>query len=648
MMSRLRVAAAAGIAILLALPAQAKPPIEAFGDVPAVRSANLSPDGTKMVFISRLDGKDYLTLFDFATGEGVPLASTTEIRARYAYFAGPDHVILIASDQVRMENFIGAHETSAAFSYNLKTKKLVQLLKNTDGVYPGQTAFGNVAAIDPDGKHVYMPILTGKPGDTPSRDVLKVDLDTGRSVRGSTIYGERDTRGWLVSQTGKAIARSDYNYEKQILTIHIYDNGKPRQIFSEKQELVTTGLIGVTKDGDLIVGSEEEGNYRGLFAMSRADGSLKPLGQRPNVDFEGVITDDADASLVGISYAGMFPSYDMVDPALDADVDAVVNALPGASVHLASWSKDRSQLLLLVDGGARAERYMLFDRAKKKLSLVSYVRPEITPEDVGEVTTVEYNARDGLKIPALVTWPTGMTKEQRKNLPTIIMPHGGPASYDRVGFNWLAQYLANEGYLVLQPNFRGSSGFGLAFEEAGHKQWGRKSQDDITDGAKALVTMGWSDPNRTCIVGWSYGGYAALAGGALTPDLYKCVVAIAGVADLRGMLSKEKNLYGSRSSGYKYWKDVIGDLETDGAAIDAVSPDRLASKFKAPVLLVHGSEDNVVEISQSEKMESALKGAGKDVLFIRMNGDDHSLVNNDSRRQMLKVLGEFLAKHIGK
>jgi dipeptidyl aminopeptidase/acylaminoacyl peptidase len=303
-------------------------------------------------------------------------------------------------------------------------------------------------------------------------------------------------------------------------------------------------------------------------------------------------------------------------------------------------------MLLYADGGAQPGRYMLFDRAAKKLTQVARSRPEIDARDIAEVVTIEYKARDGLKIPGIITWPTNVPADQRKKLPLVVMPHGGPESYDSVGFDWLAQFLANEGYMVLQPNFRGSSGFGAAFAEAGYHEWGRKMQDDITDGVKATQTVGWSDPARTCIFGWSYGGYAALAGGATTPDIYKCVAAIAGPSDLRAMLGWEKRERGADSTAYAYWSRVIGDPDADKEAIDAVSPARLAAQFKAPVLLIHGTEDRIVDPAQSDKMESALKAAGKQVTYIRIKGDDHGLVNPDSRKTALTALSEFLAKYL--
>jgi dipeptidyl aminopeptidase/acylaminoacyl peptidase len=613
----------------------------------SVRSASLSPDGSKMVFLSRQGGSDYVSIFDFATGETTPVVSATDIRARAVYFAGPDHVVLIASDAERIEYFLGKNERSSALVYNLATKKLVRLLANTDGIYPGQTSFGNVLAIDPDGRNAYLGVFLGDVSQEPRFSVVKVDMDTGKWVRGSSLIGERDTIDWLITRTGKAVARTDYNPVTHDLTIHVYDDGRSREIFREKQDRPSIGVMAETPESDLVVGNDDGSEFGALSVMSRVDGSMKPMTTRPGAGVAGIITDPDSRSVLGIIYAGMTPTYEFYDKGLSDDLAALAQALPDTSIAFASRTRDWTKILLLIDGGNRPPRYMLFDRTKKKLSLVAATRPDIAPADIGEQQVIRYKARDGLEITAVLTWPTGIAKDARKNLPMVVMPHGGPASYDRLGFDWLAQFIANEGFVVLQPNFRGSAGFGATFEEAGHREWGRKAQDDVTDGVLALQKMGWADASRTCIVGWSYGGYSALIGGAVTPDLYKCVVSIAGVSDLRDMLFNERKIWGSKSGSYTYWKDVIGDPDTDGAAIDAVSPARLADKFKAPVLLVHGSDDSTVPASQSDKMESALRSAGKDVKYIRIRGDDHGLVDPESRATMLKALGDFLQKHIG-
>jgi dipeptidyl aminopeptidase/acylaminoacyl peptidase len=344
----------------------------------------------------------------------------------------------------------------------------------------------------------------------------------------------------------------------------------------------------------------------------------------------------------------MRPTYDMFDKAVQADLDTAQAAFPSSSVRLVTWTDDWSKLLLFVDGGDSSERYVRFDRAGQKLTVITPGRTQIKPGDIGEVITIEYKAGDGLKIPALITWPASVPADQRKNLPLVVMPHGGPSSYDSIGFDWLAQYLANEGYAVLQPNFRGSAGFGKAFREAGYGQWGRKMQSDITDGVNAMIKMGWADKERVCIVGWSYGGYAALAGGALTPDLYKCVVSVAGVSNLRDMLYTEAKDHGPNSLSVKYWKELIGDPDKDAKAIDAVSPALLAASFKAPVLLIHGTEDTVVPSRQSNMMDEALRRADKAVDYVKIKGDDHSLVDNASRRTALTKIGEFLATYLKK
>jgi dipeptidyl aminopeptidase/acylaminoacyl peptidase len=194
--------------------------------------------------------------------------------------------------------------------------------------------------------------------------------------------------------------------------------------------------------------------------------------------------------------------------------------------------------------------------------------------------------------------------------------------------------------------FRGSDGFGLSFRDAGQKQWGRAMQNDVSDGVAAMIASGWADPQRVCIVGWSYGGYAALAGGTLTPDLYKCVVSVAGVADLAEMLSYQRR-GGVKEPNFVYWRSRIGDPATELDQIKAVSPAHQAVNLRAPVLLVHGENDSVVPIEQSEIMERTLKRLGKQVKLVRIPGDNHSLTESESRRAALKEIGAFLNHHLG-
>jgi dipeptidyl aminopeptidase/acylaminoacyl peptidase len=234
-----------------------------------------------------------------------------------------------------------------------------------------------------------------------------------------------------------------------------------------------------------------------------------------------------------------------------------------------------------------------------------------------------------------------------RNLPLVVLVHGGPTARDDFEFDWWASFLASRGYAVLQPNFRGSSGYGAAWEEAGYREWGRLMQTDVEDGALVLGRNGIADPERICIVGGSYGGFAALAGAALTPERYACAAAIAGVSDLPMMLSNVAIAIGSQSMPSDWWGMLIGDRREDGAALRAVSPAHQAANVRAPVLLIHGANDTVVPIAQSRRMADALRSAGKDVRLVEYPGEDHWLSDATTRIAMLRELETFLAAHLG-
>lgn len=629
--------------------AAAKPPLEAFGDMPAVRSPDISADGKYIAYISRLDGVDYLASYEVATGKNEPLIRLPDIKANGAYWVGSDYIILRASKMTTNGGMTKRYEDTAAFAYNIKTKNIVQLLVGTQGLYPYQTGLGRIIGIDPGGQHVYMPAYMDKMGTDPTLDLVKVSLESGRGTRVSGGQGLNGTLGWVMDSKARIVARVDFSDKQSLYQVRAYSpEGGNRVIYSETTKQPSLSLVGFSERDDALVALKyEESDFPQMYEISLKDGALTgPLKTREGVELAGVINDE-NKVVMGVAYSGLYPSYELFDDQLNREVKAAIAAMPDSAVTLISWTDDWTKVLLYADGGAQPPRYMLYDRPGKRLSQVARARPDIKPEEIAEVVTVEYKARDGLPIPTLITWPVGVAADQRKNLPMIVMPHGGPESYDSVGFDWLAQFLANEGYVVLQPNFRGSGGFGASFAEAGYGEWGRKMQDDVTDGAQALIKMGWADPDRTCILGWSYGGYSALAGGALTPDLYKCVVAIAGVSDLKTMLGHEKRENGPESRSYAYWESVIGDPDRDSDAIEAVSPYRLASNFKAPVLLIHGSDDMVVPDRQSELMEQALQAANKPVTFLRIGRDDHSLVAPESRNTALSEVAAFLKTHIG-
>ena len=306
-------------------------------------------------------------------------------------------------------------------------------------------------------------------------------------------------------------------------------------------------------------------------------------------------------------------------------------------------SRDQSKFILQISGNYDPHAFVLFDSVTSKLNSLGNGYPNIKKEHLGEVVSFNYKARDGLEIPAILTWPNNAsTSAQRMNLPLLVMPHGGPESYDRIDFNWKAQFFAHQGYLVLQPNFRGSTGYGHEFRNAGRGKWGREMQDDVTDGVLHLIEKGIADKDRVCIIGASYGGYSALIGGARSPDLYRCVVSIAGVSDLGKMLREQKDRLGRRHWINRYWKTVIGDPHKELDHLEAISPINHAAQFQAPVLLIHGKDDTVVPLNQSEVMHKALRKAGKDVRLVELEGEDHWLSKSSTRLRVLEEVEQFV------
>ena len=272
-----------------------------------------------------------------------------------------------------------------------------------------------------------------------------------------------------------------------------------------------------------------------------------------------------------------------------------------------------------------------------KASPIGFERPKIGTH-VGPISTINYTAQDGTDIEAILTLPPD---REAKNLPLIMLPHGGPHSHNIATFDWWAQAFASRGYAVLQPNFRGSTNRDAAFEHAGYGEWGRKMQTDLSDGIAHLAQSGMVDPKRACIVGASYGGYAALAGVTVQNGVYRCAVAVAGVSDLRMMYEREMNERGRGRLLKKNLREELGDLDRVGD----VSPRRLADKADAPILLIHGRDDTVVDFKQSTVMADALKDAGKPFEMIELVGEDHHLSNGKTRQQMLQSAVAFVQRH---
>jgi dipeptidyl aminopeptidase/acylaminoacyl peptidase len=265
-------------------------------------------------------------------------------------------------------------------------------------------------------------------------------------------------------------------------------------------------------------------------------------------------------------------------------------------------------------------------------------RPLILPREVGAISRFEYHASDGLALDGVLTLPPG---REAKSLPVIVLPHGGPAAHDGTRFDWWAQAFASRGYAVFQPNFRGSTNRDDAFRRAGLGQWGRKMQSDVSDGLVELARQGIVDPARACIMGGSYGGYAALAGVTLQHGLYRCAVAIAPVSDLRELYTTRTRNSGYAEVAWRSLRESLGNPST----FDEVSPRRRAAQADAPIMLIHGKDDTIVPFTHSEEMASALKSAGKPYELVVLRQEDHWLSHAATRKQMLEAAMAFVQKN---
>ena len=289
------------------------------------------------------------------------------------------------------------------------------------------------------------------------------------------------------------------------------------------------------------------------------------------------------------------------------------------------------------DAGA----YYVYDGPTGKLRLIGKRYPQLTaPEHLGERRAIKFRARDGTQIPAYLTLPAGI---EPRNLPLVLLVHGGPHARDDFTFDWWSSFLASRGYAVLQANYRGSTGYGYEWFDAGRKGWGTGvMQTDVEDGAAALVKAGYVDAARICIMGGSYGGYAALAGATLTPERYACAVSVNGVSDPEDML-KEANRAGKTSMIAEWWGKSMG---SDMAELRKISPIRLADQVRIPILLLHGIDDSVVPVEQSRRMSKKLLAERRDVRYVELAGDDHWLSDASTRTQMLREVETFLAQSL--
>jgi len=477
----------------------------------------------------------------------------------------------------------------------------------------------------------------------PRVGVFKVNLDTGSAT--PLIAGNSQTRNFMLDERGAIVARVDINDRTNRWQLYTYDGGKDNMILEDVSEMgQPLRLYGLLPDGRIAaVDPHEEGDRDLLIGIDRKTGAKEPLHKTGGSDV-GPIGDPWFHRVVGVNWIDDLPKQAFFDEQLQGIYASVAEIFKDGYATLNSWSRDRSRVLVFGERSNDAGAWYVYEPAANKLRSVGKRYPALTTlESLGDRQSIRFKARDGTSVPAYLTLPVGV---EPKKLPLVLLVHGGPHARDTFQFDWWSSFLASRGYAVLQVNYRGSTGYGYDWFNAGRGKWGDGViQTDVEDGADALVKNGTADGARVCIVGASYGGYAALAGATITPDRYVCAASIAGVSDPERMRNETLNSdKGKKAPIAEWWRASMGDLKH----LRTVSPIENVDKVKIPILLVHGADDSVVPIEQSRSMNGRLKRAGKEVRYVELQGDDHWLSTAATRTQMLREVETFLAEHLAR
>ena len=637
---------------LLALPTAADSPeleqlASLYGVDPSREMVAISPNGELLAFRTRDGDKDLILVHSLKEGKNITGAHVGEMDPRRLHFVSDQYLIMVASKETRLMGFRGRNEISTAYALNVETGDIEQLLRPGHVIYAGQQGLGRILGISDDGRKLYMPayVPRSKTDRQPDYALLEVDIEKPRNPK-VLEDGHSYTVDWFVGRNGKVLAQERYNEDDYQHEILVRDGDDWRVIYSDNSPRTVASFIGETPDQQSLVMLKEDWDTGRLeyYRLNLNSGKQERLDLNRNDSDIANVRLNAERVAIGITYAGFNPSYHFFDAVLNDRVSKLQAQFKGHSLYVVNADSELNNLVLYLEGPSTTGEFYLSQKNQPVRFLLS-AYPGISEAEVQPSVPFEFKARDGLVIPTLLTIPR-VHAANPENLPAVVLPHGGPESYDRQEFDALVQSIAARGYAVIQPQFRGSYGFGYEHWAAGLGEWGRAMQDDVSDAVKALSNVGFIDPDRVCIAGASYGGYSALAGAAFTPDLYRCAISIHGVSDLNAMLEHEEKDLGEDHWVIEYFSRSIAKNYFTPERLAAHSPANFASGISAPVLLVHGEEDEIVPIEQSELMLEKLQAANKPVKYLPLKDTGHSYGEEPVRQMLIEEVLAFLDEHL--
>lgn len=648
---------AAGV-VALALqgtPAVAAPPASAFAALPEMSMVRLSPNGQRVAWANDPGGSPLVVVFDVATGKDLKRLRPSNSRVRDLDWADDRTLIISVS-----RSLTGAARTIREETYEFE-RYLALDVESTSGearsllmehpereyvtaatierlhpAKPGTVIMSTYQFAETAYRSTMDSRIAGGRRDSGWQlSLFEVDLATGkgRLIESGTV----NTEDWILDPAGQPVARTEWDPESRRFSILAKQGGNWRTIFSEPIDY-EFDVLGLGADGQSLLVRSPRGTERfKIWTIPLAGGALSLLYEHPEFDVTSLHFDRFTSLPAGYWTGGPHTQAVWVDPKLAGIQKAVSKAFPGKSTSIFDRSADYKRIIAEVEAPTSPPVYYLIDFAKGSADIIGEAYPLLADAPLGTIESISYRAPDGVEIPAYLTLPPGL---EPKSLPLVVFPHGGPHARDRAEFDWWGQFLATRGYAVLQPQFRGSWGFGADLFRAGHKQWGRGMQDDIDAGVRDLVARGIADPKRVCIVGASYGGYAALAGVAFSPELYACAASVNGVADIPQLAGFIRERGGDDSASYRSFRDLIGNPSDQD--LIAFSPSNAVESIRAPVLLIHAANDTVVPPSQSRNFANLLASKGKQHRLVELPGEDHWLSTGASRLTVLETLEAFL------
>lgn len=638
--------ACAGQGVVLAQPSPADSwiPMNAWVHDPVLSSVALSPDGKHLVAVSLPDvnstpsigiwSADALaeapTRFELVGSDG------SKWKPLSAFWLNDDVIYAVGRQNFDLQ--LGARTTKTfrdkAFVYDMKRKKVLEPFGGSSSRL--EDLFGEISLVDrlPMDANKVLVSETNLEGAT---DIFEMDLDKYRMKR---IFKGASGSSAFTDLTGNVRGRTRFEGDGDTARLEV----DARPAGSDEWKTIATffakdreGLqpAGFSKDPNIFYMTDTKGREHAVLReYNIATGQLsEPIFGLDKFDATGVVlgtTRKKFGELLGFTYAGPRTDTYWVDPDRAALHEGLKKSFPGKHVALGTFSDDETRAVVFVSASNDPGTYYLYD-AKKGLVELGKPRPLIDPAKLPETKLVTYKARDGLTIPAFLTVP----KTGQKPFPTVVMPHGGPWARDQITFDTWRQFLVNRGYVVLQPQYRGSDGWGQTLWRAGDREWGQKMQDDKDDGARWLVEQGIADPKRMAIYGFSYGGYAAMASIVRPNPPWQCAIAGAGLSELRTF--DRVTFEGSRFN-----------REFQNPTVAGLSPLDQVNNASIPILIFHGNRDQIVPIEQSEKYYEALKRAGKNVRYVEITDYGHGpSITVDKQAQVLELLETYLRDDCG-